>query len=297
MTREDERDEDIKFAIDDSNSLRLDRHPEYPASETMAKRGPPSQSQASGSHKKCKVGGIITPTSLERKPFLDPNTETGNPNESRHEVSSSTAGSKKRPARRRSGSTKAKAGARTTQTDRTKPPQAQRGRGLRHRNASQCPCYLAGMSGKHSPQVNRTEEDEAIHLGIRHGVKNGLGALMPRPKDRIHHAHHRNMTTGHLRHGGITATMRRSEPHRVNAGHAPGTRWAILGACEHARLSRQICLYTYLSRFAAQSVTVSVRMRAAKGLFCHRHSLVTVHLLMIHYIYSIACVTPTMRVQ
>ena len=91
------------------------------------------------------------------------------------------------------------------------PPQAQRGRGLRHHNASQCPCYLAGMSGKHSPQVNRTEEDEAIHLGIRHGMKNGLGALMPRPKDRIHHAHHRNMTTGHLRHGGITATMRRSE--------------------------------------------------------------------------------------
>jgi hypothetical protein len=70
MTHEDEHDEDIKLAIDDSNSLRLDRHPEYPTSETMAKRGPPSRSQASSSQKKCKGGSIITPTSLERKLFF-----------------------------------------------------------------------------------------------------------------------------------------------------------------------------------------------------------------------------------
>ena len=37
------------------------------------------------------------------------------------------------------------------------------------------------------------------------------GALTPRPKERIHHVHRRNMTTGHLRHDGITATMRKSE--------------------------------------------------------------------------------------
>jgi hypothetical protein len=95
MTREDEHDKDIEFTIDDSNSLRLDRHPEYPTSETMAKRGPPNQSQAS------KVGSIITPTSHERRPFFDPNTETGNPNESRHEASSSTADSKKKTRQER----------------------------------------------------------------------------------------------------------------------------------------------------------------------------------------------------
>jgi hypothetical protein len=38
MTRGDEHDEDIKLTIDVWNSVRLDRRPEYPTSETMAKR-------------------------------------------------------------------------------------------------------------------------------------------------------------------------------------------------------------------------------------------------------------------
>ena len=120
-------------------------------------------------------------------------------------------------------------------------PPGQRGRGIRPHNVSQCPCYLAGMSGKDRPQVNKTMMNEAVRLGNRHGMEDGLGAPTPRPKEHIHHVHHRDVAIGHLRHGGITATMRRSESFvrtpgllRVSMGHS-------YAPCAHVQLWGKPC--------------------------------------------------------
>jgi hypothetical protein len=219
-----------KHVIGDSNSFRMDSHLEYQTSITVVKRGGSSQPQAVGSQKKSKVGSNITPSPQEQKHFFDPNTETGEPNVPRYAASSSSAGSRKRPARRGHGPPKAKAEAQTTQTDRTNESTTTRttGRGIRPHNVSQGPCYLGGTSGKDRPQVNKTMANEAVRLGNRHGKEDGLGAPTPRPKEHTHHVHHRDVTTHHLRRGGITATMRRSESFVRTPGPAPGKHGALL---------------------------------------------------------------------
>jgi hypothetical protein len=240
----------------------------------MVKRGGSSQPQAVGSQKKSKVGSNITPSSQERKKFFDSKTETGDPNEPGYAASSSSVGSRKRTARRGRGRQRLKLKLRRLRpTDRTNPrPPGQRGREIRPHSVLQYRCYLAGMTGEQDgnderklpvragpeadqslltmlwmtptwrqvmpgedrPQVSKTMENDVVRLGAMRDKEDDLGVPTPRLRERMHHAHRRDLATHlrqiilRLRHDGTTATMRRSESFVRTLGTAPGKYGSIL---------------------------------------------------------------------